>query len=110
MTSHEPDPTPEPTQYDATPAAPAVQGSTASRPASAWIWLITLAAGLAAGFGSWLLAEPIYGLYPPARAASRRFHTREETAAIDLAREKAMILEASLTFGTLVGHVACLWP
>ena len=109
MTSHESELTPEPTPSDTVPTpTPALDaGLTSSdepktrRPGTAWIWLVTLTAGLAAGFGSWLLAEPIYGRYQPERKSTSAFATPEETAAADLAQRQAMVMEATLTFGTL---------
>ena len=99
MSSLESEPTPEPTVSD--PAPTAAEAPAPARPASAWIWVVTLAAGLAAGLGSWLLAEPIHGRYQPPPSSASSMRSQQETAAIDLAKQNAMVLEASLTFGVM---------
>jgi MFS family permease len=104
MISHESDSTPEPSHSDADSALdstpPADHGRANRRPAPAWIWVFTLATGLAAGVGAWALAEPIYGRYQPAPTSATQ-PTPAESDAAAAEQRRAMILETSLTFGTL---------
>ncbi len=105
MTTDGTESTPDPTVTDAVPplapSEPSAPASTSRPPAASWIWVVTLAAGLAAGFCAWLAAEPIYGRYQPAGVVRSAFDTPEESDAKDQALRKAMTLEASLTFGAL---------
>jgi len=105
MTSHESEPTPDqnPLEVPASveSAGEAELASTDRRHAAALIWILTLTAGLAAGFGGWAAVESIYGSYQPSVKSSTSTPNPEEAAVRDMGLRKAMIIEASLAFGTL---------
>jgi hypothetical protein len=80
----------------------------ARRPIAVWIWVAALTAGLAAGFGSWFLDEPLHGRYQPELIKSKGFPTLEQSNANALRMHAAVTFEASLIFATL-GAVLGLW-
>jgi hypothetical protein len=105
MSSPDADPTPETTPPAPAPALDSTramdEARSARRPAVLRLWAVTLAAGLAAGLGSWFLGESIYGRYQPELDTANSFMAPDVTNANAAKVRRATMLEASLTYATL---------
>jgi hypothetical protein len=66
------------------------------------VWALALTAGLAAGFGSWLIGEAYHGRFdPPPPPPSSGFSSREKVNAQFAARQAGQVSETTLAFGAL---------
>ena len=77
-------------------------GPTARRQSPpARVWGLALAAGLIAGFASWLVGEAIQGRFQPGLLTTGGFPTVEQVKAHEAVRAAAVMLEATLAFAAL---------
>jgi hypothetical protein len=103
MFSHEDEPRSDPTPEMVAPASDAASDERRPSPSAGavWVWTVILAAGLAAGLGSWFLSESIYGRFRAQAEASQGFPTIEQSNANELKNRAGITTETSLTFATL---------
>lgn len=90
-----------PPQVESIPAAVDIEEAPATRPSAAWVWVVTLAAALAAGLAAWSLNEPVYGRFRPEAIAPKGFPTIEESNAGDLRFRQGIAVETGVTFAIL---------
>ena len=70
------------------------------------VWVLTLTAGLIAGFAAWLIGEATHGRFAPPTLVnmagpSGGFLSGPEVQKLDTAKRSAQILDAALVFGSL---------
>lgn len=108
MPTNDSDPSPGTVPPDVSPAGAAspeallAVGPTAGRQSPpARIWTLTLAAGLIAGFASWLVGETLQGRFQPGLLVTNGIPSPEESKAHSMVMAAAVMLEATLAFASL---------